>query len=139
MIRNCYNTDDEKDMEGQMAAYLDNGTLDILSIQYRLENGFVVNRMKMTPLAYIMRVDEPDFGCEGRPETKVVYEKVYALTLKGQKVWLMGEKDLEISGIYDNTWVCRLESTHQLVCWREGTEEMIPVPEDLWNNKLEEK
>lgn len=122
-----------------MAAYTENGILDILNVQYRLENGFVVDRQRLVPLAFIMRVDEPDFGCEGRPEGKILYNKVYALTIKGQKVWLMGDEDLEVSGIYDNTWVCRLGDTRQLVSWREGTVEMTPVPEDLWKNKLEEK
>lgn len=118
---------------------MDNGILDILNVQYRLENGFRVKGKNLVPLAFIYRVDEPDFGCEGRPEGKVMYDKVYALTLKGQKVWIIGEKDLEESGIYDNTWVCREEQTHQLICWREGTEEMMPVSEDLWNNKLEDR
>lgn len=118
-----------------MAAYLDNGTLDVLGIQYRLEHGFVVNRIKLLPLAFIMRVDEPDTAANAT----VVYAKVYALTKKGQKVWLIGQKDLEESGIYDDTWVCALEQNRQLICWREGTDEMIPVSVDLWNNKLEEK
>lgn len=118
-----------------MAAYLDNGTLDILGVQYRLENGFRVNGLKLAPQAFIMRVDEPEPTSAGT----VVFAKVYGLTLKGQKVWLIGKKDLEISGIYDNTWVCRVEQSRQLICWREGTEEMIPVPEDLWKNKMEEK
>ena len=118
-----------------MAAYLDNGILDILSVQYRLENGFVVNGQRLQPLAFIMRVDEP----EKSDTNSVVFAKVHALTMKGRKVWIMGEKDLEVSGIYDNTWVCIIENTRQLICWREGTKEMMPVPEDLWNNKLEEK
>lgn len=119
-----------------MAAYTDNGMLDILGVQYRLENGFVVKGQRLVPQAFIMRVDDKP-AHEG-PGT-IVFSKVYGLTLKGQKVWLIGRKDLEISGIYDNTWVCRLEQGHQLICWREGTEEMIPVPEDLWMNKMEEK
>lgn len=118
-----------------MAAYMDNGTLDILSVQYRLENGFVVNGLKLVPQAFIVSVDEP----ENRGAGKIVFNKVNALTLKGKKVWLLGKEDLEVSGIYDNTWVCRIENSRQLICWREGTKEMIPVPEDLWNNKLEEK
>ncbi len=118
-----------------MAAYMDNGTLDILNVQYRLENGFVVNGMKLVPLAFIVSVDEP----ERSSADTIVFEKVHALTMKGQKVWLLGKEDLEISGIYDNTWVCRIDQTHRLICWREGTTEMIPVPEDLWKNKLEEK
>ena len=118
-----------------MAAYLDNGILDVLGIQYRLENGFVVNHIKLLPLAFIMRVDEP----EEKAGATVSYAKVYALTKKGQKVWLIGQKDLEESGIYDDTWVCTLEHGHQLICWREGTDEMLPVSLDLWNNKLEEK
>lgn len=122
-----------------MAAYMDNGILDILNVQYRLENGFRLQGKKLIPLAFIMRVDEPDHSSESRSKEKIMYDKVYALTLKGQKVWIIGEKDLEESGIYDNTWVCRDEQTRQLLCWREGTEEMIPVSEDLWNNKLEEK
>ena len=118
-----------------MAAYLDNGILDILSVQYRLGKGVVVNGHRLQPQAFIYRVDEPE-----KSETNtIVFAKVYGLTMKGKKVWLMGEKDLETSGIYDNTWVCRLESTHQLICWREGTKEMMPVPEDMWRNKLEEK
>ena len=118
-----------------MAAYLDDGTLDLLSVQYRLENGFKVRGQKLVPQAFITRVDEPEHNNEG----KIVFAKVYALTIKGQKVWLLGEQDLKASGIYDNTWVCRIEQTRQLICWREGTDEMMPVPEDLWKNKLEEK
>ncbi len=121
-----------------MAAYLDNGTLDLLGIQYRLENGFVVNRVKLTPLAFIMRVDEPAAIQKDQPDAKIIYAKVYALTKKGPKVWLIGETDLIASGIYDNTWVCTSENGRRLVCWREGTSEMIPVPVDMWNNKLEE-
>lgn len=118
-----------------MAAYLEDGTLDLLGVQYRLENGFVVNGLRLVPQAFIYRVDEPESSSVG----KVVFAKVYGLTMKGQKVWLLGEQDLEVSGIYDNTWVCRVEQTRQLICWREGTKEMIPVPEDMWKNKLEEK
>ena len=118
-----------------MAAYLNNGTLDLLSVQYRLENGFVVNGLTLIPQAFIVSVDEPERSSAGT----IVFEKVHALTMKGKKTWLMGREDLEISGIYDNTWVCRVEQSRKLICWREGTEEMIPVPEDLWNNKLEEK
>ena len=118
-----------------MAAYLDDGTLDLLSVQYRLENGFKLKGLKLVPKAFIMRVDEPERSELGT----IVYAKVYALTMVGQKVWLLGEKDLEESGIYDNTWVCRIEQTRQLICWREGTDEMMPVSENLWKNKLEEK
>ena len=98
-----------------MAAYLDNGTLDILSVQYRLENGFVVNGLRLAPQAFIVSVDEPERSSAGT----IVFEKVHALTIKGKRVWLLGKEDLEISGIYDNTWVCRVEQTHQLICWRE--------------------
>ncbi len=118
-----------------MAAFLDNGILDILNVQYRLENGFVVNGQRLIPQAFIVSVDEPEKSGAGT----IVFEKVHALTMIGKKTWLMGKEDLEISGIYDNTWVCRVEQTRKLICWREGTQEMIPVPEDLWNNKLEEK
>lgn len=118
-----------------MAAFLDNGILDVLNVQYRLENGFVVNGQRLLPQAFIVSVDEPAHS----GENTIIFAKVHALTLKGQKVWIMGEKDLEVSGIYDNTWVCRIEKTHQLVCWREGTKEMSPVPEDMWKNKLEDR
>lgn len=118
-----------------MSAYLDNGILDLLHVQYRLENGFAVKGIKLVPQAFIMRVDEPESSSFG----KIVFSKVHGLTAKGQKVWLFAEKDLEESGIYDNTWVCRVENSRQLICWREGTDEMMPVPEDMWNNKLEEK
>lgn len=91
-----------------MAAYMDNGTLDILNVQYRLENGFVVNGMKLVPLAFIVSVDEP----ERSSADTIVFEKVHALTMKGQKVWLLGKEDLEISGIY-NSAVPRW-----LSCWQ---------------------
>lgn len=121
-----------------MSSYLEDGVLDILGIQYRLQNGFVVNRQKLLPQAFIVTVDEPEFGCEGRPDTEAVYAKVHALTMQGQKTWLIGEKDLEQSGIYDNMWVCILAKDKQLVCWREGTDEILPFSEEIWNRKLEE-
>ena len=121
-----------------MAAYLDNGLLDVLGIQYRLENGFVVNRVRLLPLAFVMRVDEP-VSSSVDEDKKAAYAKVHALTKKGKKVWLISVEDLEKSGIYDDTWVCTSEHNRNLICWREGTNEMLPVSVDMWNNKLEEK
>lgn len=49
-----------------MAAFLDNGILDILNVQYRLENGFVVNGQRLIPQAFIVSVDEPEKAARER-------------------------------------------------------------------------
>ena len=56
-----------------MAAYLDDGTLDLLSVQYRLENGFKLKGLKLVPQAFIMRVDEPERSELGRIWRKAVF------------------------------------------------------------------
>ncbi len=118
---------------------LKNGMLDMLDIQYCLQNGLRVKGERLVPVAYILSADEPDFGCEGRLDGKPSYATIHALTLKGQKAWNLSEEDLMESGIYDRMWICRRESTKELVRWREGSDAPEPLSEEIWGHKLEVK
>lgn len=57
------------------------------------------------PLLYLSRVDEPDFGCEGRPEGKKIYGRAYGRDAAGPRLWDLEEADLWRGGFDDGMWV----------------------------------
>lgn len=57
------------------------------------------------PLAYLDRVDLPEFGCEGRPETGRVYGAVWGRRADGARLWRIEETALLLSGFCDDMWV----------------------------------
>lgn len=44
-----------------------------------------VNGTEIRPLCYLIRVDEPEFGCEGRPDGEPVYGSVLLCDVHGER------------------------------------------------------
>lgn len=59
------------------------------------------------PLYYLTRVDEPEFGCEGRPEGGRICGRAYGFDAGGPRQWDIGEVELWRSGLDDDMWVGR--------------------------------
>lgn len=118
------------------------GNFDILGVQFRLENGFKINRQQFYPEVFLYQVNEPDFGCEGRMEGKPVYAELYGYTLKGTVKWLLNERTLQECELFDQMWVGTLEmpdGTKQLISWREGTSDWNVLDREKWAEKLPAK
>lgn len=130
-----------REREVFMAAYLKDGTLDILGIQYFLTNGFRFPEGEFLPVAYVVSVDEPDFGCEGRPENEVVYATLQAFTLQGVKHYRMEEQGLNQTQLYDDMWVgtrIRKNGDREFGCFREGSQMFHIFDPVIWDQCIEE-
>ena len=113
---------------------------DILGIQYRLENGFRIGKSEFKPVAYLVSVDEPEFGCEGRPEEGKVCARLQGITMKGTQSWKLDADKLEESGLYDDMWIGFVTDklgTKKLASWRAGNPSWEEIPEDVWNMRTE--
>ena len=51
----------------------------------------MVNRTEIRPLCYLIRVDEPEFGCEGRPDGEPVYGTVLLCDAHGERTVRIAE------------------------------------------------
>lgn len=124
-----------------MAAYLKDGTLDRRGIQYSLTNGFRFPEGVFLPIAYVVSVDEPDFGCEGRPENEKVYATLCTYTLEGMKTCKMEEHGLDASCLFDDMWVgTRIgrNGMKEFGCFREGSEMFHIFDQQIWEQRIEE-
>lgn len=60
---------------------------------------------KFWPLYYLNRVDEPEFGCEGRPEGGRIFGRAYGVDAQGPRQWDVEESALWRAGLDDGMWV----------------------------------
>ncbi|SFG39303.1 hypothetical protein SAMN04487761_1167 [Lachnospiraceae bacterium C7] len=124
-----------------MRAYLDDGTFDLLGLVYLFQVGIDISAGHITPVAYINFVEEPDFGCEGRPEGEIVFAKLEVYTDKGPKKLLATEAMLDETGLYDHMWVGFLkkkDGTTEFVSHRDGIDEYTVVDKSKWDSLKEE-
>ena len=75
------------------------------------QKGIALPEGTFWPVCYLSRVDEPEFGCEGRPEGGPIFGLAYGFDAQGPRRWEIEEADLWRSGLDDNMWVGR---------WQEG-------------------
>lgn len=73
-------------------------------IVQRLSAGFAVKEGWFTALAYIRQVDEPEFGCEGRPDNVPVCGRVLLEDKAGLRSLPMEEGLLRVSSLDDGMW-----------------------------------
>ena len=97
-------------------------------------SGFPVDGRRFLPLFYLEQVDEPDFGCEGRPEQGEVCGCARGFTAEGEKLWQIEEKALWYSGFDDDQWAGMLagESGPVLVRGKTLAWRPAPRPELVW-------
>lgn len=69
------------------------------------QDGIALPEGTFWPLCYLSRVDEPEFGCEGRPEGGPIFGLAYGFDAQGPRRWQIREADLWVSGLDDNMWV----------------------------------
>ena len=72
------------------------------------------------PLVYLERVDLPEFGCEGRPETGEAAGAVWGSRPDGRHLWRIGEAALLASGFCDDLWIG----------WQDGALVLVSQAED---------
>ncbi len=103
-------------------------------IQKRLSQGFLLEGKLFHPLVYLRRVDEPEFGCEGRPEEGPVCGTIWGYDRSGGKTWQIPDWIMEITGLDDRMWIGLLEG--QLVSCQEGQPGWKPFPRGPWLEAL---
>jgi hypothetical protein len=89
--------------------------MDKITIMGKLGIGFTVAGKKFQPQAFILMVDEPDFGCEGRPEGAPVYAEIYGYDKTGERKWLLEERYLASSCFDDKMWLGTLQGVEGTV------------------------
>jgi len=77
--------------------------------------GFPVDGKLFRPLAYLRRVDPPDFGCEGRPDAGQAFGAVWGERADGPHFWRVPEAELLRSGLRDDVWLGALDGEAALV------------------------
>lgn len=84
-------------------------------IQQAFTQGIALPEGKFMPLIYLRRVDEPEFGCEGRPDGGVICGTVYGVTPETERVWQVEEQLLWRTGLDDGMWVGRWRGGYALL------------------------
>ena len=103
-------------------------------IQTALETGFPLEGEPFRPLVYLRRVDEPEFGCEGRPEEGPVYGTIWGWDQSGAKTWQVPDWMIITAGLDDRMWIGLRAG--QLVCCRAGKPGWKPFPKGKWLTAL---
>lgn len=99
----------------------------------KMKKGFKVQGKDFEPFCYVQRVDEPEFGCEGRPDNELVYGTITIINEKGTSVVKLEEKELWKSGLDDNMWIGVLHNNDLVenVTVREGVDSYSEVKFDM--------
>ena len=60
--------------------------MDEQQIKTGFSEGISLPEGQFTPIYYLSRVDEPEFGCEGRPEQGKIFGRAYGYDKNGFKI-----------------------------------------------------
>ena len=93
---------------------------------------FEMKGARIRPLCYLIRVDEPEFGCEGRPDGQAVYGTVLLCDAQGERAVPIEETVLLRSRLDDKMTIGLLDGQTVLVS-RTRTE-YVPLSDEerLW-------
>ena len=106
--------------------------MDKVTIMGKLGIGFTAAGRKFTPKVFILMVDEPDFGCEGRPEGGKVFAELYGYDKTGERKWLLEDKYLISSGVDDKMWLGTLEGVDGVVAVTENADSWKVISNGPW-------
>ncbi len=98
---------------------------------------------RFIPEFYLFEVEEPEFGCEGRPEGNVIYANVQILSESGFKMVSVEERKLWISGWDDGMWGGIIEEKGEKIpaMYQEKTRKwkvLSGIEKELYHNIKEE-
>lgn len=90
-----------------------------------------VDGQRFAPLLHLLYVEEPDFGCEGVPETGAVCGSVVAEDDAGRRTIPIEETLLFASRLDDNTWIGTVQGTLMLL---DAKKHLLPLneAEQMW-------
>ncbi len=77
--------------------------------------GIALQLGRFQPLIYLYRVDEPEFGCEGRPDGGAICGVAYGITPEGEQKWQVEERLLWSTGLDDGMWVGQMGDNYALL------------------------
>lgn len=84
-------------------------------IKAAFQQGIALQSGWFQPLIYLYRVDEPEFGCEGRPDGGAICGVAYGITLEGERKWQVEERLLWSTGLDDGMWVGKFGDSYALL------------------------
>jgi hypothetical protein len=93
---------------------------------------FCIKETRIQPLAYLVRVDEPEFGCEGRPDGQPVYGTVVLRDAQGERTVPIEETCLMRSRLDDKMTIGLADD--RLVLVSRTRTEFAPLTDDerMW-------
>ena len=101
--------------------------MDEQQIKIGFSEGISLPEGQFTPIYYLSRVDEPEFGCEGRPEQGKIFGRAYGYDKNGPHQWEIEETALWRAGLDDNMWVGRLNGSYATLRPFSGRVELLPA------------
>ncbi len=102
--------------------------------QEYLQGGTTADGEPFAPICYIRWIEEPDFGCEGRPDGQSPCGTVCVLAEDGEKRLPIREDVLFRTRLDDRMWVAEQDGTVLLVS-RRGVRIELNETERTWLNE----
>lgn len=100
---------------------------------------FGVEGREIQPVGYLIRVDEPEFGCEGRPDGQPVYGTVLLCDAQGERTVPIEETVLMRSRLDDKMTIGLLDGTLVLVSRTRTTYVPLSEEEQQWWDQQQSK
>ena len=101
--------------------------MDEQQIKTAFSEGISLQEGQFTPIYYLSRVDEPEFGCEGRPEQGKIFGRAYGYDKNGTHQWENEETSLLWLCLDDDMWVGRLSGSYATLRPSSGRVELLPA------------
>ena len=101
-----------------------------LEIQTLLRDGMMLPGGEFRPIAFFARVDEPEFGCEGRPDQGLILGYIYGWDRHGKREWALEESALWAGGFDDRMWIGRFRGG--VAALKEGATTPAPLENGDW-------
>ena len=99
-----------------------------------------VHNQKIKLICFIEQVDEPEFGCEGRPDNQPIFGKLVCIYPGGRKTVNIEEKLLWKSGLDDQMWIGKEEGQKKyFAIYKNNLEMLLPLETDILDCIMQEK